>query len=51
MWRRANSLSEHDEDGWSLIRNELQEAITRCELEIAGLRQQVEIASKSHEDF
>ncbi len=41
MWRRAQQLDETDVDYWSVIKRELETVITKRELDVAGLRQQV----------
>jgi hypothetical protein len=42
LWRRVQTLDENDEDGWSVIRRELEQAISRRQMEIDQLSKQVE---------
>ena len=42
LWQRAQALDEHDEDGWSVIRRELESHIDRRQSEINILRHQIE---------
>ena len=42
LWRRVQTLDDHDEDGWSIIRRELEQAITNRQDENCQLRDQVE---------
>ncbi len=46
LWQRVQLLDEHDEDGWSIIRQELEAAIGRSQFEIAILREQIASQSK-----
>ena len=41
LWRRAESLEAHDQDGWSVIRRELEQAIDRRASDVASLRRQL----------
>ncbi len=42
LWQRVQTLDEHDEDEWSVIRRELEQAIRRRQSEIDRLSAQVE---------
>jgi len=41
LWLRVQALDEHDEDGWSVIRRELEQVINRRQVEIDQLSKQV----------
>lgn len=49
LWRRAEMLEESDEDGWSLVRSELQGVINRREAEIATILWQIERLEQSNQ--
>lgn len=42
LWRRAQQLDEHDEDGWGVIRRELLSLISRRQDEIVSLRRRLD---------
>ena len=42
LWRRVQLLDDNDEDGWSMIRRELEQAIKHREDEIREIRVQIE---------
>lgn len=46
LWQRVQTLDEQDEDGWSMIRRELEEAISRRQIEIDKLSKQWEKLSR-----
>ena len=50
LWRRAQQLNEQDEDGWSLIRRELELAISRRRVEVNKLSSQVAKLSQAEQD-
>ena len=50
LWQRVQSLDEHDEDGWSTIRRELEQAITRRQAEVEELREQVDKLDQMKEE-
>lgn len=47
LWRRVQLLDDNDDDGWSAIRRELEQAINRRQEEIREIRAQVEKLEQS----
>ena len=43
LWQRVQTLDEHDEDGWSVLRRELEQVISRRQDEIDQLNKQIEM--------
>ena len=50
LWRFVQTLDEQDADSWSLVRRELEEAISRRQAEINALRDQVEKLNQTLQD-
>ena len=42
LWRRAQTIGEEGKDWWSLVQNELGQAVDRLEREVAKLREELE---------
>jgi hypothetical protein len=50
LWLRVQALDEHDEDGWSVIRRELEQVINRRQGEIDQLSKQVALLHEQMEE-
>jgi hypothetical protein len=50
LWQRVQKLDDQDEDGWSVIRRELKQAIALRETEIQEFRDQVAKFERIHEE-
>ncbi|MFN2116918.1 MAG: hypothetical protein ACK2U0_04985 [Candidatus Promineifilaceae bacterium] len=50
LWQRVQILGDQDEDGWTIIRKELQRAITLRENEIQELRIQLELLEQTNQE-
>jgi hypothetical protein len=48
LWQRVQTLDEYDEDEWSVIRRELEQAIRRRQSEVARLSTQLDRMQENH---